>query len=78
MDFKALIPMVLTALASQELSFATSELSTLFTNENARIKGGMTSAEIDATVNGLVKLAFAEQNALVAMLTAKTAPSKAA
>ena len=72
MDFKSLLPILLAAIAGQEKAFATSELTLLLTNENARVNAGLTPEQINGVVSGIVQLAFAEQTALVNALTAKT------
>ncbi len=71
MNLAVILPILLSSLAGQERSFAMSEGVALLSAENTRVKAGLDDAAIMAIVTGLVTLAFAEQNALVAVFTAK-------
>ncbi len=73
MNIATILPILLSTFAGQEKTFALSEGTALLTAENARVKAGLTPEQIAAIVAGLVQLAFAEQTALVASLTQKTA-----
>jgi hypothetical protein len=75
----ALLPLILSSISGEEASVVIPFLETLLTNENARVKGPLTTAQIADTVSNLFALATAEQANLVTLLTTKTAvPAKPA
>ena len=68
-----LLPLLLNSVKGQERGFATSQLTTLLTNENTRVNAGLTPDQINGAVATVVQLALAEEDALAALLTKKLA-----
>lgn len=76
MNIALLITMILSSFKGQEKAFVITEGTKVLTAENARVSAGNSDAEIATAIKVLSTMAFAEQDALVAILTAKLQPVK--
>lgn len=72
-----LLPVLAAAVEAQESAYAIPHGISLLTAENARVGAGLTTAQIEGIITGLVQLSLAEESALIAHWTQPATASTA-